>query len=203
MTECPVCGKWTLDFDEYFARFRCFNAECGWMPASSAERETSLLRSHQQPRQIDSKRIEELNLTIASFYDPKNDAIVFDFGLKEPMFDVPEGDGRMVWRMGRHTGSVAGFSIFRAKEFDVSKITVNIEARKETLEETLRRTPDGPALGRATRTLIRQVLVRASESRPAVKQGWSRIQDAVNESLAKFKSDMLPRLRADQAAAGA
>ena len=201
MSKCPACGKWTLDFDEYFARFRCFNAECAWMPASSAERAISLLRSRRQPEPIGSTQIEELGLTLTSFYDPENDALVFDFGLKEPTFDVPAGDGIMVWKISRHTGSVAGFSIFHAKKFAVSEVTVNIAARKHNLEEVLKGIPDATVSGRATRTLIERVLVTASEAHPAERPGLSAIQEAFKESLAKFKA-MLPHAEPGQATVG-
>lgn len=190
MKKCPACGKWTLDFSEYFGRFRCLSPECAWMPASSAEREISLLRSQLGPQPIGSKRIVELGLTLTSFYDPENDALVFDFGLNEPTFDLPDDDGRIVWKMARHRGSVAGFSIFRAKEFAVSKVTVNIAARKETLEEALKRFPGAAASGRATRILINQVQVVASGSRPPEKPADVQLQSVYTSSLDTFRDGL-------------
>jgi len=28
MRKCPKCNKWTLEFDDYFGRYRCFNPDC-------------------------------------------------------------------------------------------------------------------------------------------------------------------------------
>ena len=126
MRQCPACGNWTLDYDEYFGRFRCFDPDCGWTPFSSAEQEIRRLQTGGQLEELCVEKIEDLGLTFRASYDSLNDALVFDFGLHEPTFDFPEGDGRMIWRIGHHTGSVAGFSILGARKFGVAEVRVDV-----------------------------------------------------------------------------
>ena len=90
MRQCPKCQQWTMDFDEYFRRFRCLDRECGWMAPSSAEREIRLLRSYAQPTRFDPVAVPDLGLTLTPWYDPASDALSVDFGLDEPTFDLPE-----------------------------------------------------------------------------------------------------------------
>ena len=125
MRQCPKCRKWTMDFDEYFGRFRCLASDCGWMPPSTAEREIRLLRSHTQPTRLESVTIGELGLTLTPSYDAENDAISFDFGLDEPTYDLPEPDGKMIWRIVRSTDRVAGFTIVGAREGPSPKLVFN------------------------------------------------------------------------------
>ena len=94
MKKCPECKKWTLDYDTYFGRYRCFNPNCEWMPSSSTEREITLLQSGQQPVIVDTKEFPELGLSVTVTYDEVNDVLDFDFGLNDPTFDLPEPDGR-------------------------------------------------------------------------------------------------------------
>jgi len=189
MTQCPSCQKWTLDFDDYFGRFRCFNPDCGWMPASSVDREIQLLRAHRQPSELCSQHIEELGITLRASYDPVNDALLFDFGLDEPTFEMPEGDGIMVWRIGRLTGSVAGFAMLGAKKFGVAKVDVDLDARKESIERGIRNFPKALASGRPTRVLIKSVGVTAhTDERPAPP---SRISNAAREAMRQFREQYL------------
>lgn len=81
MKQCPMCQKWTLDYDTYFGRYRCFNPDCEWMPSSSAEREIKLLESYQEPIIVDRGEVPELGLSITVTYDKVNDVLDFDFGL--------------------------------------------------------------------------------------------------------------------------
>jgi len=73
MRQCPECHKWTMDFDEYFGRFRCLALDCGWMPPSTTEREIRLLQSRKQPTKLESVTIRELDLTLTPSYDAEND----------------------------------------------------------------------------------------------------------------------------------
>jgi len=164
MRKCPSCQKWTLDFDDYFGRYRCFNPECAWMPPSSTEREIRLLRSRKEPTLVSRQRIEDLDLTFTACYDSENDALVFDFGLSEPTFDLPEADGRMVWRIGRQSDSVSGFCILGAKKFGVSGVVVDVLARKEDIERSLKSIGGVSSSGTVTRVLIDKVLVSAHET---------------------------------------
>ncbi len=187
MRKCPDCGHWTLDFDEYFGRFRCFGPKCGWMPASSAEREIRLLREHRQPRTVDVVRIPELGLTMNCAYDSESDVLLFDFGLEEPTFDLPESDGRMIWLIGRESGSAAGFTLLNARKWGVSEIQINIAARKRDIETRLRRFPGAVMSGRPTRVLIENVAVTARSKEEAPQISEPQIRDAFQEALAKFQ----------------
>jgi hypothetical protein len=133
------------------------------MAPSTAEREIRLLRSHKQPIQLlDSQAISELGITITPSYDQENDALTFDFGFDEPTFDLPEPDGMMIWRIGRQSDSVTGFTIVGAQEKGISGISIQfIARRKEDIERNLRKNPLALASGRATRALVEGVVVRA------------------------------------------
>lgn len=189
MRQCPKCHNWTLDFDDYFGRFRCLHRTCGWMLPSSAEREIRLLRSHTQPTGLDSVKIPELGLRLTPSYDPENDALSVDFGLEEPTFDLPEPDGRLIWRIGRQSDSVAGFSIVGIREGAVSGITIEfIAKRKHDIEQGLRRIPGVGAKGRATRDLVERVVVTAmsdeaapAEWNPKMESAWRQVVNRVKE----------------------
>jgi len=185
MRQCPKCHRWTVDFDDYFGRFRCFDAECGWMPLSAAEREIRLLRSHEEPTRLASVRIPGLEFTLTPSYDPENDALSVDFGSEEATFDLPEPDGGLIWRIGRRSDSVAGFTILDVREGAISKVTIEfIMNRKQDIERKLRRIPGIGATGRATRDLVEQVVVTTvsdtatGEHHSAMESAW---MDVVNE----------------------
>jgi hypothetical protein len=194
MRKCPKCDKWTLEFDEYFGRFRCFNAECGWMAMSSAELEIRSLRRGEEPPVLVKKEIPELGITFTSTYDAENDALLFDFGLDEPTFDLPEGDGRMIWKVGRDSGSVAGFSILLAKRFAISEVRIDLAARKETIERVLERMPSARSSGRVTRVLIDAVEVTARSTRGEQRPSKPELSNAFREAIEKFSSTYAPSL---------
>lgn len=184
MRQCPKCHNWTVDFDDYFGRFRCFDAECGWMPPSAAEREIRLLRSHKEPARLPPVEIPDLGSTLTFSYDSENDALSVDFGSREATFDLPEPDGRLIWRIGRRSDGLAGFTILGVREGAISEVTIEfIVTRKKDIERELRRIPGIGAMGRATRDLIEQVVVTAvsdaptGERHPEMENAW---KDAVN-----------------------
>lgn len=189
MRKCPKCQKWTLDFDTYFGRFRCLAPECAWMPLSSAEREIRLLRSHTRPTRLPSVSIPALGLTLTPSYDSTNDAFSVDFGLDEPTVDLPEPDGRMIWRIGRRSDVVAGFTIVGAKEGAISEITIQfIARRKEDIERGLRRIPGALTRGRVTKDLIDEIVVTAvsreqsvPEESPEIERPWKQMVDRLQE----------------------
>lgn len=191
MRECPKCRKWTLDFDDYFGRFRCLNPECAWMPPSAAEREIRLLQSRTRPIEFHPVEIPQLGLTLTPSYDGENDAFSVDFGLSEPTFDLPEPDGRMIWRIGRRSGAIAGFTIVRVREGGISEISVQfIARRKEGIERRLRRIPDIVSRGRATKALIEEVTVTAvsddealPSTSPEVEGAWKEVVSRVHKLI--------------------
>jgi len=75
MKQCPQCRQWTLDFDEYFGRFRCFNPECEWIPASKTEREMRLLECRKYPIEVCQRELPELGLKLEVKYDSINDVL--------------------------------------------------------------------------------------------------------------------------------
>ena len=189
MRKCPKCRRWTLDFDGYFSRFRCLNPACGWMPPSTAEREIRLLQSDKEPIRLDSVPIPELGLTLIPTYDLENDALSVDFGLAEPTFDLPDPDGRMTWRIARHSDMVAGFTIVGIREVGISDITIEfIVRRKGDIERRLRRFPGTLSAGRTTRDLVEQIVVTAASderlspsSGPEIESAWKEVVNRVQE----------------------
>ena len=111
MKRCPECKKWTLEYDVYFGRYRCFNPDCEWMPISSVERELQLLEAYQQPEVISTGELPELGIKITVTYEEVNDVLAFDFRSNEATFDLPEPDGRIIWQIAHRTGTVVGFAI--------------------------------------------------------------------------------------------
>ena len=188
MRQCPKCDNWTVDFDDYFGRFRCFNAHCGWMPLSAAEREIRLLRSHQAPTRLASVEISDLGPTLTPCYDPENDALSVDFGSEEATFDLPEPDGRLIWKIGRRSDSVVGFTILGVREGAISKVAIEfIVKRKQDIERELRRIPGIGAKGRVTRDLIERVVVTAvsdaapEEHDPEMESTWTDVVNRVKK----------------------
>ncbi len=184
MRRCPACKQWTLDFDDYFGRYRCFNPDCRWMPTSPAEREIRRLESYEQPRILSEKPLPQLGITITVTYDSTNDILAFSFGAEEPSFDLPEPDGRLVWKVSPQTNTVVGFEILEAKRLGVSEVRVNIETRKKDIERNLKRFPGGFSFGRPTRPLITSVeFASASEK---AEQPTPAFEEAIKEFQAEF-----------------
>ena len=194
MRKCPKCEKWTLDFDEYFGRFRCFDPECGWMPPSSAERQIRLLRSHTQPTRLEAVNIPELELTLTPSYDPENDAFSVDFGLDEPTFDLPEPDGRMIWRIGWRSDTVAGFTIVRVREGAIAEITIQfiyyIARRKEDIERRLRKIPGALGRGRVTKDLLDEIVVTAVSDEATTPAEDSQVEDALKRVVDGLQQEL-------------
>ena len=192
MRQCPKCRRWTLDFDGYFSRFRCLNPDCRWMPPSTTEREIRLLHSERQPIRLDPVEIPELGRTLTPSYDPENDALSVDFGLDELTVDLPDPDGRMTWRIGRHSDMIAGFTIVGMRELGISGITIEfIVRRKGDIERRLRRIPGILSKGRATRDLVEQVVVTAASDEgtppspnPEVESAWKQVVNRVQQLTA-------------------
>jgi hypothetical protein len=164
------------------------------MAISSVDRQIQLLRKHERPQNVLTEHIPELGLTVTSEYDSENDALSFDFGLNEPTFELPEGDGSMVWKIGRHSGSVAGFTILEPRRFGIAQVRIDIKAvkeRKDAIERGLRRVPHALALGRATRVLIESVAVTASSSEEAVPPSAPSGDDAFQKAIEAFRRRFL------------
>ncbi len=187
MRECPKCHNWSLDFDGYFGRFRCYNPSCGWMPSSSTERQIRAWSTSTYPVRIAEVSIPELGLKLASSYDKQNDALLFDFGLNEPAFDLPEPDGRLTWRIGRETGSVVGFAILGAKQLGVGQVRVNFGAKKQRIEERLKRFPNLVASGRPTGILVESVEVVAESDDVRADQQNAKFTNACNTAIETFE----------------
>ena len=186
MKRCPKCNKWTLEFDNYFGRFRCFNPDCNWMPKSSTERKIRLLESHQEPKPITVEKIPELGLTAAVVYDELNDVLGFDFRHGEATFDLPEPDGRIVWKVAHTTGDVVGFDILDAKKLGVSEVHVNIAARKEGIERDIKRFPSAYLSGKVGRILITSVAFKTDPG-----ESHSQTCLAFRDAIEKFEAAYL------------
>ena len=189
MKNCPICNKWPMEFDDYFGRFRCLNPDCGWMPPSAAEREITLRRKHSAPEDICCIPIQELGLTLKVSYDGENDALLFDFGASKPSFELPEPDGITVWKVGRESGEILGFTVFRVRELGISRVRVDIisrATRKGEIESGIKRNMDLLAHGRATRMLIDSVTVTTHTESEALSV--MIMERAVGKALDSFQA---------------
>lgn len=184
MKKCPNCKQWTLEFDDYFGRYRCFNTDCEWMPLSAVEREIRLIEERKEPENVTSEYIPELGTTVFVKYDSVNDALSFNFGIEDMTFDLPESDGRMVWKIARSNNMIVGFEIIEAKHFGISEVRVNIVARKEDIEQNLQRIKGAFSSGRPTRLLITSVAVKKEADEPELKNGL--LKKAVDEFQRAF-----------------
>ena len=175
-----------MDFDDYFGRFRCLSSDCGWMLPSTTELELRMLQSGKQPKRLDSVSIPKLNLTITPYYDAESDVISFDFGLNEPTIDLPEPDGRMIWRIGRHSDQVAGFSIVGAKEGALAGVGIQfIRRRKEAIESKLPKFL-AFARGRVTKDVVDEVIVIALAEKPEVVEDDTQEGKAWRDMVGKL-----------------
>jgi hypothetical protein len=124
-----------------------------------------------------------LRLTLTASYDAEDDAVSVDFGLEEPTVDLPETDGKMIWRIGRRTDVVAGFTILDAKKGAIAAITIDfILRRKRDIESRLSRIPGGFSGGRVTKDVIEAVRVTAltdsdlaTERSPETERDWQQV----------------------------
>ncbi len=188
MSKCPACDKYTLDFDEYFGRFRCFDPHCNWMPSSTTEMELKRLDASEEPVELHGDELDSLQPRVAAYYDPVNDAIVVDFGRGESSFDLPDPDGYMIWKVGHDSGSVNGFVLVGAKKLGIYEIQVDIAARKQAIEQKTKALPEVLRSRYAIRTLIDSVSVTATVNRPTHGPSHGRttnttIMDAIRSSF--------------------
>jgi hypothetical protein len=183
MRQCPACGKWSLEFDEYFGRFRCFDTDCGWMALSSTECQLSVLARRTTPQVIMREKLEEIGLEIVCSFDSVNDALVFDFGLNEPAFDLPESDGRVIWRIGRSTSTVTGFSIMGARRLGLKNIRVDFDAKTQLISESLRKCPQPINVAQSSRVLVDNFEVTAAFLRPAETDVGKRVNGVLTDAL--------------------
>jgi len=186
MKRCPKCKKWTLGYDEYFGRFHCSDSNCGWMPRSTAERQLFLLRERKQPKQLPIESIPDLDLAITPSYDELNDAFSVDFSVDEPTIDLPEPDGRMIWKIGSLTDTVTGFTIVGMREFGVSEINIAVSAKKYLIESWIRGTPNAVASGCPTKTLIDKIFV-AARSKIPLEVKCQQLDDALLRAFEEYK----------------
>jgi hypothetical protein len=152
------------------------------MPSSSTEREINLLQSGQQPDIVDTMKLPELGITVTVTYDRVNDVLDFDFGLGETTFDLPEPDGRLIWRVSHRTRTAVGFAILEAKKLGVSQVMVNIKAQKENIERNLKSIPEAFSSGRPTRMLITSVAVTAESQQAQAPSS------AFRQAIEKFET---------------
>jgi hypothetical protein len=125
-----------------------------------------------------------------SYYDSENDALLFDFGRGPSTFDLPEGDGRIVWAINNNTGSVAGFCILGAKTLGVSQLRIDLTGRIEKIRCGLRNCPEAVALGRAPKALIDMVTVSADSYTAESSRRHSALDEAFGQALAKFQANI-------------
>jgi hypothetical protein len=131
--------------------------------------------------------VGQLGVDFAAFYDKESDALIFDFGLGEPTVDLPEADGRMVWRVGRETDSVAGFCLLGAKRFGVSELRIDLQARKDHIEHELKNIVGLSASARISKVVIDRVCVRATQKRQSRRRGTAPLTNALNRALDSFQ----------------
>lgn len=192
MKKCPECNKYSLDFDDYFGRYRCFNPKCRWMTDSSTDRAIKLSEQNKKPLPLDKIFIEELNMQIAAFYDTVNDALIFDFGLNEVTLELPEGNGRMIWLIGKNTRSVTGFVLLGAKKWGVKDIHIIISGKKEIIERKIQEFGLSSISAYIPRILIEKVAVAVKESYSKSQQSShisKSIDVAVYQALQKFQRE--------------
>jgi hypothetical protein len=103
-------------------------------------------------------------------YDNVNDALILDFGLGEPSYELPEGDGRMIWMIGRVTRSVAGFILLEARQRQVEELRIGIFARVKVIEKQVQAMPISISSSRPSQVLIEKVLVASKELPESNKQ---------------------------------
>jgi len=145
------------------------------------------LRSGTDLQKVLEEFVEDLSITLTVWHDKENDALIFDFGLREGTVDLPEPDGRVVWQIGVESDSVAGFCLLGAERFGVSGVRVDIAARKEQIERGVKGFPAFLASGRVTRVMIDEVSVRAEHERREAEVGGDDISEAFARAINQFE----------------
>jgi hypothetical protein len=189
MKQCPECRRWTMEFDDYFRRYRCYNGSCQWMQSSSAERAIKRIGVYddaQQMKQIFERAIGEIGVTLTGSYDPLNDTLIFSFGPDEVTFDLPESDGRLVWKIGHDSGQVVGFDVLGAKKLGVYKVDINILARKSNIEKEMSRSNLIDA-GKPTSALIRRIDVAVSADEDEEFTGSDPLSNVVRDAIGAWQ----------------
>ncbi len=182
MKQCPSCKRYTLSFDKYFSRYRCYNPQCNWMPPTSTQMALTKLHSPERIKLLESAEISELEITLTSYYDEENDAFICDFGSPEPAFDLPEDDGIMLWKYGQQSKQIIGFVLAGAKAFGISELQVNFEARKKIIESHI---PSNVSFSRGNvgnNVLIEKIFVSANME-PHRQSNDDRIGNRISELL--------------------
>lgn len=184
MKQCPKCNQCSVDFDEYFGRFRCFNADCKWMPPSYAERTLRLLENSKCPKEVARLDLDAIGITMTVLYDDVNDILTFDFNTGEPSFDYPSDDARVSWNVGRHTGQLCGIGVCGAKEFGVSEVYMDIVARVVAAKGG-----SGclmPIAGRPNKTTIENIRITLRSNRPTPE-----MQKVISPAVEQAKKELV------------
>lgn len=136
MKTCPVCHSGALTFDEYFERYRCSNPQCGYMPPSSAERALNRIKNPGIIKIIDEHvEIPEIGFSMSIYHDTYLDSLIFDFDQMEPSIELPEEDGRMIWKISKATKKVTGFELLFVKSLNIHGVVLGIVSTKKQLIE--------------------------------------------------------------------
>lgn len=144
------------------------------MAASSTEMELNRIEASEERALLCENPIPGTELTLRAVYYPINDALAFDFGQGKPSFDLPDPDGIMTWKVGRDSNTVVGFAIVGVTKFDISQITVNLQVRRECIEENIKNLREEIGSGRARRVLIEKVAVAATTKTKGAGRNLSR-----------------------------
>jgi len=190
MKSCPKCGRYTLDFDEYFGRFRCYNADCCWMPTTAGERHLRLMQARKSPVDVMRLPLDELGLTIDVAYDSINDVLLFDLQKDELAFEFPDEDVRIVWRIGRQSGDVVGIVVLGPREFGVSEIELNIAANLGRVADSIRHHCSTLPNGRPTRLAVENVAVTLRTQGELDSTG-AQLPKALQKAVHKFSDQYL------------
>jgi len=170
MKPCPKCGQWSLAFDDYFGRFRCFGRNCGWMPPSSAEQEMRRCENSKRPEILATVSLTKTGIQVTLSYDDLSDALICSFGETGPTFDLPWPDGKTIWRIGASSCSVVGVAIYGAKEFGLNPEDRKTIASSLDISESLKACSWPLTPGRLSVGLMRKI--------------WEHVDPKANSSIA-------------------
>jgi len=187
MKLCPSCKQWTLEFDDYFGRFRCLNSECGWAQSSTAELALNRLEKRTEPSFFPVVKCHSTGKVLRPWYDSTNDAFVVDFGQQgEASFDLPE-DARWIWQLSASNGAIMGVVILGAMRWGLGEKT-NLDATMRIIEEMIKSHPDSLCARRASHMFVSRIAEGPGRQPGSSQDRTSRSQmgEALNKAIRQF-----------------
>jgi hypothetical protein len=122
------------------------------------------LEQHAEPKQLGCFHFAAADREFVTLYDFEGDDLVFEFGSDNPIRELPDPSGRVVWLIDTNGESVAGIVILGARKWGLPEFDGGLAERKEEVEDCLRRFGVGSSWYRPTRTMVESLRTCSPDS---------------------------------------